>query len=840
MIDLIYNLTLLVALSVVSGFISQRWSRDSVRGDLLQGLLFGSAAVLAMSRPLVFAPGLIFDGRSVMISLCGLFFGLRAVGLTACLTIAYRIWQGGVGTTVGILVIVSSSVIGLLYARLRRTSLAATSSLDLYLFGVVVHLAMLAIMLLLPEGLGWRVLQNVGLPILLTYPLATVLIGKILSDQERNRQMLQDLQTSEARYRLIADNTTDVLWVWNIDTGAWDFLSPSVERLRGFTVEEVRKQSMREVLTPASFEHVQRLFAERAADFDCPPEATRSYVDEVEQICKDGSTVWTEVNTRYAYNDRRERIIIGVSRDIQERKRTEAVMKESREALRRSEERIKALLQAIPDLMFVFDRQGVFRDFHTTDPSRLMIAPEQFLHRSCADVLPPELANLTLRHLKMLFEGASELKYEYSLDLPSGKRFFESRMYPCGNDLVLAIVRDITDFKASEEEKLQLQQQVHQSQTLESLGVLAGGIAHDFNNILMGILGNAELAEADLSPDSPALERLRKIVDATNRAADLCRQMLTYSGSCSLACENVILPLLVQEIIRLLKTRIPAKTSLRLDFPTQLPSLFADPYQIRQMLRNLITNASEAITHDHGLIIVSANCRRYSCDELAATEFAPALPAGEYISICVEDNGTGMDEDVRRRMFEPFFSTKFVGRGLGLPSVLGIVRAHGGAVAVETTPGRGTSMKVLLPVTQQQRPQPKTPVSNSPQKQRNTVLFADDEESLREITQATLSRLGFRVLQASNGREAIELYKSHQSEIVVSMLDLSMPEFDGIQTLQELRKIDPHALIVITSGYSEEDIRDRFHHGVPSAVLQKPFSLSRLKEVFAKILPKSA
>ncbi|HNV68914.1 MAG TPA: LytS/YhcK type 5TM receptor domain-containing protein [Candidatus Ozemobacteraceae bacterium] len=834
MIDLIYNLSLLVALSVISGFISQRWAKNTWHGEILQGTLFGCTAMLGMVRPLVLAPGLIFDGRSVMISLCGLFFGLQATLIAVLLTGFLRLWQGGIGATVGVMVILSSALIGLLSAHLRKASLADTRALDLYFFGLAVHVAMLLIMLLLPFEMAMQTLRSIGLPVMLTYPLATVLIGKILSDQERNTQTINALRTSEARYRFLADNTSDVLWIFNFDTQAWDYISPSVSRLRGYSAEEVQRQTLAQVLSPQSLSSISNTLAERAALLQHHPERPHTYTDEVEQTCKDGTTVCAEIASRFTYNDRHERIVIGVSRNIQERKLAEVRMKASQEALQSSEDRYKALLQSVPDLLFLLDRQGVFRDYHANDPAKLMVKPEQFLNRPVNEILPPEIAAQTMQLLATLFETGSHQQYEYALHLPDGKRFFENRLFPCGKDLALSIIRDITDLKTSEEEKLQLLQQVHQSQKLESLGVLAGGIAHDFNNILMGILGNVELAEVDVKPGSPVLSRLGKITAAAQRAAELCRQMLTYSGSSSLSCESIVLPLLVPEIIRLLKSNIPAKTAVRLDFSTPLPPIFADPYQIRQMLRHLIINASESITHDHGLIMVSAVSRRYTSDDLAATELAPTLPAGEYIAVSVEDNGCGMSAETRRRMFEPFYSTKFVGRGLGLASVLGIVRAHSGAIIIDSQPEKGTRIQVLLPTAKglQNSDVPSTPPASSP---RPTILFADDEESLRDIAQVTLQRLGYQVLLARTGQEAIDLYKTHRQEVRVTILDLSMPGMDGIQTLDELRHLDPNALVIIASGYSEEDIRDRFVSQAPSAVLQKPFTMSQLKTVFARL-----
>ena len=286
---------------------------------------------------------------------------------------------------------------------------------------------------------------------------------------------------------------------------------------------------------------------------------------------------------------------------------------------------------------------------------------------------------------------------EQHLEFETGGISWEAHWIPVSEDLYMHFAFDVTDRKRAEEEKRKLEEQVRQTQKLESLVVLAGGIAHDFNNLLMVVLGNAELALDGISPMSPARGKLTEITTAAQRAADLSRQMLAYAGKAVFAVERVGLRDLVEEMAPLLETAISKKAVLTLNLERELPPVQADPSQIRQIVMNLVINASEAIGDRSGVITVSVGATR--CDEeyLQKTELHDDLAPGLYVHLEVTDTGSGMDARTRARIFEPFFSTKFTGRGLGLAVVLGVVRAHRGALKVYSKPGKGTTFKILFP-----------------------------------------------------------------------------------------------------------------------------------------------
>ncbi len=408
-----------------------------------------------------------------------------------------------------------------------------------------------------------------------------------------------------------------------------------------------------------------------------------------------------------------------------------------------------------------------------------------------------------------------------------------------GKKLMVSTVWDVTDRKRAEEAKLNLERQVQQAQKLESLGVLAGGIAHDFNNILMAVLGHAELALDEISPMSPARGSITEITTAARRAADLCRQMLAYAGKASFALERVGLRDLVEEMAHLLKTAISKKAILNLNLERDLPPIEADPSQIRQIALNLIINASEAIGDRSGVITVSVGATR--CDEeyLQKTELREDLAPGLYVHLEVTDTGVGMDAETRSRIFEPFFSTKFTGRGLGLAAVLGIVRAHKGALKVYSEPGKGTTFKILFPAMAEgedaTRPSGVSPLAEW--RGKGTILLVDDEESLVALGARMLEHLGLTVLTAADGLQAVELYRERGKEIDLVLMDLTMPHMDGAEAFGELRRLNPNVRVVLASGYSHEDVAARFAGKRLSGVLQKPYTLAKLRESLGGLMP---
>jgi len=389
--------------------------------------------------------------------------------------------------------------------------------------------------------------------------------------------------------------------------------------------------------------------------------------------------------------------------------------------------------------------------------------------------------------------------------------------------------KEIAERLRAEEESRRLETQMLQAQKLESLGVLAGGIAHDFNNLLMTILGNADLALMDVEPISPVRNCIQEIASAGRRAAELSAQMLAYSGRGKFVIEPIDLSATVREMVNLLDISISKKVKPELQLAENLPQIRGDSTQIRQIVMNLVTNASEAIGGSEGTIHISTGTT--TCDEnyFSQADFDSPLPEGRYVFLEVTDTGCGMDEDVQTKIFDPFFTTKFTGRGLGMAAVLGIVRAHNGAIHVYSRPGRGTTFRVLFPQAEEAAaaaaPQPR---ETSDWHFDGTVLLAEDEEQVRSVAKRMLERMGLNVLTARDGREAVDLFQETADRVSLVLLDLTMPRMDGDQAMEEIHRIRPDVRAILASGYSEQETAKRFAEKGFCGFIQKPYTMDKL------------
>jgi signal transduction histidine kinase/CheY-like chemotaxis protein len=375
-------------------------------------------------------------------------------------------------------------------------------------------------------------------------------------------------------------------------------------------------------------------------------------------------------------------------------------------------------------------------------------------------------------------------------------------------------------------------------QKLESLGILAGGVAHDFNNLLTGILGNASLAMDSLPPGSPTIRMLEDVVEASHRAAHLTKQMLAYAGKGRFMIEPVDLSGLVREISHLIKSSIPKNAHIRLDLAEQLPRIEADSSQIQQLIMNLVINAAEAIAEgETGEVIVTTRGQHVDESYLAQLSAAGEIAPGDYVSLEVHDTGVGMDEQTLQRIFDPFFTTKFAGRGLGLAATEGIVRGHKGLLKVYTTPGRGSTFKVLLPATAEaKKPAGAAPAPAKSTARSGTVLVIDDEEVVRRTAKAALERGGYDILLAENGSEGIRVFEGLKGKVSLVLLDLTMPGIGGEEVLRRIQTISPQVRVILSSGYNEVDVIQHFTGKGLAGFLQKPYTAAALIDKVNRVL----
>jgi PAS domain S-box-containing protein len=422
-------------------------------------------------------------------------------------------------------------------------------------------------------------------------------------------------------------------------------------------------------------------------------------------------------------------------------------------------------------------------------------------------------------------------------------RWVEARStgVPDENGKIIAregIARDVTEQKRRDEERELLEKRLQQTQKLESLGVLAGGIAHDFNNLLTGILGHVSLMRMDSQCTPELAEHAQHVEIAAMRAADLCRQMLAYSGKGRFAVRRLHLNELVRETTQLLKLSIAKSTELQLELSDERAVVEADATQLQQVVMNLVLNASEACQDQQGTVRVNTGVVEVTREELRDAFLAPDLPGGRYCFIEISDSGQGMSPETAALIFDPFFTTKFTGRGLGLSAVLGIVRGHSGAIRVRSQLGAGTTFRVLLPASDGEV---RETVSSHPRAEPRgnaRVLVVDDEDVVRTVTARLLHALGYSVVMASDGVDAVGTFKSYSEPIHVVLMDLTMPKLDGVAAFEELRRLDPQLPVILMSGYNEQDAVARFAGSGLAGFLQKPFSGETLSAKLAGALRK--
>ena len=394
------------------------------------------------------------------------------------------------------------------------------------------------------------------------------------------------------------------------------------------------------------------------------------------------------------------------------------------------------------------------------------------------------------------------------------------------------------DDAGEERARMNLDARVQQVQKLQTLGTLAGGVAHDFNNLLQAILGNASIIRLHTGPSAAVQNSLEQIETACQRASELTNQLLAYAGKGKFVLEAVDVSQLAIEMSKLLVASLPGKPQLLGQFAPALPAVEGDPTQLRQVLMNLVINAAESLPDNSGVIRLSTGAVDLSADDLTGLLLGDDLPPGTYIYFEVCDTGCGMTEEIRSRIFDPFFTTKQNGRGLGLAAVLGIVRGHRGALQVHSESGSGTLFRVLLPALKKSAAgRPAAPREQSrPERTSGTILVVDDEAAIRNSARFLLESLGFAVLTACDGFEAVETFKTMQAKISAVLLDLSMPKMSGAEAFRKLRAVRPDVPILITSGYSEEVTVQQFQEAGLVGFIQKPYRGSELRMKLLEVL----
>jgi signal transduction histidine kinase len=379
-------------------------------------------------------------------------------------------------------------------------------------------------------------------------------------------------------------------------------------------------------------------------------------------------------------------------------------------------------------------------------------------------------------------------------------------------------------------EHARFEARLQQTQRLESIGLLAGGVAHDFNNLLTGILGNSSMALDAVPRSSPARKMLTDVIDATQRAANLTRQLLAYAGKGRLISEPLDLSDLVDEISVLLESSIPHNVQLRSELQRRLPCVMGDAAQLQQLILNLVFNGAEAIGDNIGTVLVTTNAQGVDETWIEQNLQGDAIVPGRYVTLEVHDSGSGMDSETKSRIFEPFFTTRLAGRGLGLPAARSIVQAHNGAIRVYSAPGQGSTFKVLLPASDEEAAPRISGQKSRELAGQEAILIVDDEEIVRHTAKAALERYGYEPALAIDGQAAIRIYAERWAEIALVLLDLTMPGLSGEETAKGLLRVNPGCNILLSSGYNETEALRGLGAIKICGFLQKPYTAAILAE----------
>jgi two-component system cell cycle sensor histidine kinase/response regulator CckA len=672
-----------------------------------------------------------------------------------------------------------------------------------------------------------------------------------ITDRVRAEEALKE---SERRFRAMADTAPVMIWMADTE-GKCVFVNRPWLEFSGRSMEEELGDGWADDIHPddrAEAVAAYRAAAGKREDFRAEYRVRRA--DGQYRWILDIGTPRCDLDGRFAgyigscldvTELRQHREALRAARDelaLRVAERT-AELSQTNEALRQSEHHYHLLAELSPVGIFRTDNQGRCLYVNERICAILGSTSEEIRRNGWDRTVHPEDRGRVMQEWRKVLDGSGPGSLEHRFLRSDGSEVWALIHFAAergtGGQLTgcIGTVADISDRKRAEEERRRLEAQVQHAQRLQSLGILAGGLAHDFNNLLTVILGNARMALMDLPPGSPSIQNLAEIETATSRAAELTSQMLAYSGKGQFVSSAVNLSQLTGETASLLQAIISKTTVIQCNLPSALPAIDADPAQIRQVVMNLITNAAEAIGEQGGVIKAGTGIMDADRTYLSETYFDDHLPDGRYVYLEISDTGCGMTPETQARIFDPFFTTKFTGRGLGLAAVLGIVRAHRGALKVSSRLGVGSTFLLLFPCSENRAPlPPEAPAVSREARGSGMVLVIDDEPGVRNLARVILEKSGFTVITAGDGWEGIRIFRRYAGEVVAIVLDMTMPVMNGGEAIAELRHVRQGVPIILCSGYSEQEVSSRFENGTIAGVLRKPYEPGQLLSAVHKAL----
>jgi PAS domain S-box-containing protein len=632
----------------------------------------------------------------------------------------------------------------------------------------------------------------------------------------------------EKKYRRLFESHIDAVYLISNDGDILDANESACKSL-GRSKENIASLSIKDIDPNYDAEAFKKFWSGQ--------EEERIHLFESTHTRADGTIFPVEV-IGIPFMDHGKRLLYGFARDITERKRTE-------ENLRKSEERLELALKATQDAVWDWDLAadtvyyspiwwnmlGYVENELEADAGlwRRLMHPEDL--ESVGRIVGAAIEQSTA------FETQSRLRHKNGHYVPVLTRGFILRDAKARAIRICGIITDLTEREQLESERLRLEQQQQQLRKMESLSRMAGAVAHRFNNLLATAIGNLELVMEELPSQGADAANLTEALQATRHAANVCGMLLTYLGQTSGRQEHLNLSQACRKNLAAFKTQMPTTLVLESDLPLSRLTIKANAAELTKVMLNLCTNAAEAIGARTGTIHVAL--KTVSASQIPTTQRFPIdwqVQGDRFACLEVRDTGCGMAANQIDHIFDPFFSQKFVGRGLGLPVVLGIMRAHGGGVAVQSDPGRGSLFRVYFPLSTELSAIQPGPTGPAAPFGGGTVLLVEDEERVRLTVGKMLNRVGFDVMTAKDGVEAVRVFQQHRDDICLVLCDLNMPHMNGWETMSALRKLSPGLAIILCSGHDETKAMQGEHPEQPQAFLQKPYGLKELRATLGETL----